>query len=97
MRILLVALLWLGTAQAYFAQEKRRNFAIFRRADVDPGDFFPFPANQSSIVSAITEPGDAPAQDLTVSATANTDSGQMSRHFIEAKCDAGKKYKITNA
>jgi hypothetical protein len=93
----LVASTWLDLATALLlSQEKRGDFTIiYKRAD--DTDFFPFPANKSSIVSESTQPPDAPPQNLTVDVTTITINDQIPRKFIETKCDAGKKLKITNA
>ncbi|TVY87169.1 hypothetical protein LAWI1_G007467, partial [Lachnellula willkommii] len=92
----LVASTWLGLAIALsLSQEKRDEFTIYKRAN--DNDFFPFPANKSSIVSESTQPPDDPSQNLTVGVSPITINGQIPRKFIETKCDAGKKLKITNA
>lgn len=57
---------------------------------------WPWPANKSSIVDNASAP-DFPPQDLNVSSTPVTTPPQMSKKFIEKKCDAGKKLKIKEA
>lgn len=93
---ILVALL-LGIANALFAKERSRAFTINRRAGDSQKDFFPFPANKSSIVSKETEPKDTPEQDLSTFSFPHITGGQIPRHFIEKGCDAGRKFKIESA
>ena len=61
----------------------------------DPG-VWPWPANKSSIVDAASTP-DMPSQNLTLGTSPFTTQGQISKKFIEKKCDAGKKFKIEEA
>jgi hypothetical protein len=60
---------------------------------------WPFPANQSSIVNQTSEPKNNPPQDMNVTAqpVGTTTDGSIPRKFIETKCDAGRKFKISEA
>lgn len=66
----------------------------------DSFPFWPFPRNQSSVVSSATEPTDNPPQDLTTPVDpaigANT-AGQIPHKFIEKQCSAEQKENITQA
>jgi hypothetical protein len=97
MHLILMLLVWLQAVQAMYVRERRGTYTLYGREDDDQRNVFPFPANQSSIFSANTEPSDSPPQDLTVISAKLVGTGQIPRHFIETKCDAGKKLKITNA
>lgn len=57
---------------------------------------WPWPANKSSVVDEASKP-DMPPQNLTLSGSPITTLGQISRNFIEKKCDAGQKFKIKEA
>jgi hypothetical protein len=94
----LVASTWLGLATALsLSQEKRGGFTIYKRTNDDDTDFFPFPANKSSIVSESTQPPGGPSGNLTPDASTITINGQIPRKFIETQCDDERKFKITDA
>ena len=97
-------LIALATSSPFFTERKGK-YTLYRRdpsvldslVTRDDASFFPFPANQSSIIDAGSEPTDLPPGDLTVDDYAASTDGSIPRKFIETKCDAGKKFKITNA
>lgn len=97
-------LLTLATASPFFT-EKKGKYTLYKRDSLafdslvmrDEASFFPFPANTSSVVDAATQPADPPPGDLTVDDYTADSDGSIPRKLIEAKCDAGKKSKITSS
>lgn len=63
----------------------------------DYASFFPFPANKSSTINAGSPPAGPPPGNLTVDNYTVAIDSPIPCKFIEAKCDAGKKFEITNA
>lgn len=85
----------LTTASLLLAETKGKH-TVYRRQSSTTYSW-PFLGNQSSIVDKASEPKDNPPQDLEVTAEPVGTAGKIPRNFIETKCDAGKKFKITEA
>ncbi|KAK4696662.1 hypothetical protein P7C71_g1303, partial [Lecanoromycetidae sp. Uapishka_2] len=78
--------------------DKQSKSTMYRRDETYA--FWPFPGNQSTVISAATEPVDSPSGDLTIdpaSFLSASTAGGIPRKFIDKKCTLDQKQKITAA